>query len=78
MNVHEALQLLEDMGSDAEEMVEAKIYLQPPINPAEIESDGDSGEEETVNINDFNRHQLLAPASLDVSALTGNAFVISG
>ena len=76
MNLVQALQYLEDLevsdGSDNDSDLEiehqdvTKIFIQPPIDSNENNSDVDSGDEENPSIDNLRGNQLLAPVSLVV------------
>ena len=76
MNLVQVLQYLEDLqvsdGSENDSDLEiehqdvTKIFIQPPINSNENNSEVDSGEEEDPGIDNLNGNQLLAPVSLVV------------
>ena len=76
MNLVQALQYLEDLevcdgsenGSDLEKEHQdvTKIFIQPPIDSNENNSDVDSSDKEDPSIDNLNRNQLLAPVSLVV------------
>ena len=71
MNLVQALQYLEDLetsdGSendsdlDIEHQDATKIFIQPPIDSNENNSDADSGDEEDPSIDNLSGNQLLAP-----------------
>ena len=72
----QALQYLEDLdisdGSENDSDLEIehqdvmKIFIQPPIDSNENNSDIDSGDEEDPSIDNLSGNQLLAPVSLVV------------
>ena len=72
----QALQYLEDLkvsdGSENDSNLEVehqdvtKIFIQPPIDSNENNSDIDSGDEEDPSIDNLSGNQLLAPVSLVV------------
>ena len=74
MNLVQALQYLEDLevsdGSENDSDLEiehqdvTKIFIQPPIDSNENNSDVDSGDEEDPSIDNPSRNQLLAIVSL--------------
>ena len=76
MNLVQALQYLEDLqvsdGSENESDLETedqdvtKIYIQPPIDSIENNSDVNSGDEEDPSIDNLSGNHLLAPVSLVV------------
>ena len=76
MNLVQALQYLEDLqvsdGSENDSDLEAehqdvtKIFIQPPIDSNENNSDVYSGDEEDPSIDNLSGSQLLAPMSLVV------------
>ena len=76
MNLVQALQYLEDLevsdGSENDSDLEiehqdvTKIFIQPPIDSNENNSDVDSGDEEDPSIDNLSGNQLLAPVSLVV------------
>ena len=76
MNLVQALQYLEDLevsdGSKNDSDLEidyqdvTKIFIQPPIDSNENNSDFDSGDEEDPSIDNLSGNQLLAPVSLVV------------
>ena len=76
MNLVQALQYLEDLevsdGSENDSDLEiehqdvTKIFIQPPIDSNENNSDVDSGDEEDPSIDNLSGNQLLAPVSLMV------------
>ena len=76
MNLVQALHFLEDLqvsnGSenDSDPEIEhqdvTKIFIQPPIDSNENNSDVDSGDEEDPSIDNLSENQLLAPVSLVV------------
>ena len=76
MNLVQALQYLEDLevsdGSENDSDLEiehqdvTKIFIQPPIDSNENNSDVDSGDEEDPSIDNLGGNQLLAPVSLVV------------
>ena len=76
MNLVQALQYLEDLelsdGSENDSDLEiehqdvTKIFIQPPIDSNENNSDVDSGDEEDPSIDNPSGNQLLAPVSLVV------------
>ena len=74
MNLVQALQHLEDLadGSENDSDLEikhqdvTKIFIQPPIDSNENNSDVDSGDEEDPSIDNLSGNQLLAPVSLVV------------
>ena len=76
MNLVQALQYLEDLevsdGSENDSDLEiehqdvTKIFIQPPIDSNENNSDVDSGDEEDPSIDNLSGNQLLASVSLVV------------
>ena len=74
MNLVQALQYLEDLevsdGSKNDSDLEidyqdvTKIFIQPPIDSNENNSDVDSGDAEDPSINNLSGNQPLAPVSL--------------
>ena len=76
MNLVQALQYLEDLevsdGSENDSDLEiehqdvTKIFIQPPIDSNENNSDVDSGDEEDPSIDNLSGNQLLALVSLVV------------
>ena len=74
MNLVQDLQYLEDLevsdGSENDSDLEiehqdvTKIFIQPPIDSNENNSDVDSGHEEDPSINNLSGNQPLAPVSL--------------
>ena len=76
MNLVQALQYLEDLevsdGSENDSDLEielqdiTKIFIQPPIDSNENNSDFDSGDGEDPSIDNLSGNQLLAPVSLVV------------
>ena len=76
MNLVQVLQYFEDLevsdgsGNDSDLEIEhqdvTKIFIQPPIDSNENNSDVDSGDEEDPSIDNVSRNQLLAPVSLVV------------
>ena len=74
MNLVQALQYLEDLkvsdGSENDSDLEiehqdvTKIFIQPPIDSNENNSDVDSGDKEDPSINNLSGNQPLAPVSL--------------
>ena len=76
MNLVQALQYLEDLelsdGSENDSDLEkehqdvTKIFIQPPTDSNENNSDVDSGDEEDPSIDNPSGNQLLAPVSLVV------------
>ena len=76
MNLVQARQYLEDLevsdGSENESGLEmehqdvTKIFIQPPIDSIENNSDVNSGDEEDPSIDNLSGNQLLAPVSLMV------------
>ena len=55
-----------DADLETEHQDVTKIFIQPPIDSNENNSDVDSGDEEDPSIDNLNRNQLLAPVSLVV------------
>ena len=76
MNLVQTPQYLEDLevsdGSENDSDLEiehqdvTKIFIQPPIDSNEINSDVDSGDKEDPSIDNLSGNQLLAPVSLVV------------
>ena len=76
MNLVQAVQYLEDLdvsgGSENDSDLEiehqdvTRIFIQPPIESNENNSDVDSGDEEDPSIDNLSGNQLLAPVSLVV------------
>ena len=66
MNVDEAITYLEQLESDEEDIITADVYIEPPT-VGNDETDQDSADEGSpVNLNNLNRHQLLANATVKV------------
>ena len=73
MNLVQALQYLEDLkvsdGSENDSNLEVehqdvtKIFIQPPIDSNENNSDVDSGDDEDPSIYNLSENQLLVPVS---------------
>lgn len=61
MSVNDIITLLEEDGN----VLSADVYITPPDNYDK--SDEDSGDEESANINNLSRHQLLAEAEVRAS-----------
>lgn len=61
LSVNDIITLLEEDGN----VLSADVYITPPDNYDK--SDEDSGDEESANINNLSRHQLLAEAEVRAS-----------
>ncbi|CAB4061880.1 unnamed protein product [Lepeophtheirus salmonis] len=68
LNLDEVLQYLDELSDDEDLDVKnqniTKVYIEPPINVNEWNSDVDSGDEEDPSIVSQSGNQLLSPASL--------------
>lgn len=71
MNLHEAIQLIEDDDSIAD----AEIFIQPPGDGNQ--SDNDSGDEDNVDINNLPRAQLQAAVDMRAHTITGDEITVS-
>ena len=74
MNVHEALEYLEnlevsleDAYEDQDFMSRGRLVISPPNDQDDRETDEDSGDENELLPNKLNRIQLLGDATADLS-----------
>ena len=80
MNVHEALEYLENLDvsseddlPDAEDFISrGRFAILPPNDKRDRDTDEDSGDENELLPNNLNRSQLLAGATVDLSISSGN------
>ena len=80
MNVHEALEYLENLdvssendSSDDEYFISReRLVILPPNDEDDRDTDEDSGEENELLPNNLNRSQLLDDANVNLSASSGN------
>ncbi|CAB4065371.1 unnamed protein product [Lepeophtheirus salmonis] len=63
------MSLSDDEDLDVKNQNITKVYIQPPINVNECNSDVDSGDEEDPSIVSLSGNQLLAPASFVVKEM---------
>ena len=86
MNVHEALEYLENLGVSSEDdlsddgdfLSRGKLVSLPPNEVGDRDTDEDSGDENELLLNNLNRSQLLAGATADLSASSGNISIVAG
>ena len=73
------VEVSDDFDSDNDEsrsnFTSAMIYISPPVNPTEENSDVDSGDEESANVSNLTGKQLLASAALEMKCPNGKVVV---
>ena len=86
VNVHEALDYLEnldvssedDLSDDEDLMSRRRFVILPPKDDNDRDNDEDSGDENEILQNNLNRSQLLAGATVDFSTSSGNISLGTG
>ena len=80
MNVHEALEYLEnldvstedDLSDDEDSISRRRLVVFPPNDKSDRDTDENSGDENELLPNNLNRSQFLAGATVDHSTSSGN------
>ena len=86
MNVHEALKYLEnldvssedDLSDDEDFISRGRLFILPPNNEGDSDTDDDLGNENELLPNNLNRSQLLAGATVDLNTSSGNISLGAG
>ena len=86
MNVHEALEYLEnldvssedDLSDDEDFISRGRLVILPPNDEGDRDTDEDSGDENELLQNNLKRNQLLTVATVDLSTLSGNISLGTG
>ena len=80
MNVHEALEYLENLDASSEDdlsdnehfISRGRLAILPPNNEGDRGTNEDSGDQNELLPNNLNRNQLLPGATVDLSTSSGN------